>query len=65
MSYSGGVFGATDEMHLIPALPAPTAPIRQTAAPSVMAPAPYRAAPSAAKLAADAERPTSIVSSES
>jgi hypothetical protein len=45
MSYSG-VFGATDEMHLIPVQPAPTvAPLRQTAAPSVMAPAPYRAVP--------------------
>lgn len=56
MSYSGvfgGVSGATDETHLIPVQPAPTAPIRQTAAPSVMAPAPYRATA--------VEQPTSIV----
>jgi len=84
MSYSN-VFGATDTTNLIPAVPAPTAGIRQTSTPGAVAPpmmftpdmsaaaagralstppAPHRAAPTEAKRAADAERPTSIVSAE-
>ena len=85
MSYSS-VFGATDKTNLIPAVPAPTAGIRQTSTPGTTAapmmlftpdmsaadagralstpPAPHRAAPTEAKRAADAERPTSIVSAD-